>query len=117
VTNTYHIAEPWLLPIRSGSKLKVNHVVSSFFRKFCGLNLNLKRIRSLYETELKKAYEAQLVTHAQREAASRTTGHGPKARDRYYCRADRYIFILTLSPAHTLTISCMNDCMYAVIYT
>lgn len=83
--------EPWLLPTQSQTRYKVCQAVQGFFRKHCdGLTLNLNRIRAICSSEMKKAFESDIVSRAHRQSSSRTTGHGKRAREQYYNKAERY---------------------------
>jgi hypothetical protein len=83
--------------------------VQGFFRKHCdGLTLNLNSIRSICSTEMRKAFESKIVSLAHRKSSLRTTGHGKRASERYYNKAERYdvIVIQQLLSLLTWTLMC-----------
>ena len=85
------MSEPLFLPVRGQTKYKICQAVQRFFKKHCGgVTLNLNRIRAVMEKAMKKAYETETIQKSHREAASRTTGHSSRTRERYYDPTERY---------------------------
>lgn len=67
-----------------GSKVRMGRLLSSFFKRTLGLNINSTTIRSIVETESEGLLLQGLISPAERESVLNINGHSGSTSKKYY---------------------------------